>query len=398
MVHDSVAHPRTSNDVASDPLAHFCTDYLGQRSEVDAFRVESRHAPSIPGPWSSFHLGWLWTVETTRARRAGLRYNRQVPSPGPSTTAALVASTLLLLRDDPAFHGLVDDAARDRIEAAVRTTIPAFGTAIDRVPWALLRQVAFAVERLVSPGFIGHYALRKHAIREHLKTAAENGFRQVVLVGAGFDMLSSSLPESVTTFEVDLAATQAAKRAVSAPTRHTHYVSADLAHESLFDALRNTGAFDPRARTVFVAEGLLMYLTVDRVASLLDAIAGSSTGETRVILSVLTPDAGGRFRIHSQRRVVDLCMRWLNEPFVWGIERGEIAPLLSTHGLRLEHLICTTELRDALLPRRARRRIPRRTGELVVVASGGPIEPGPVIVRSPGHRAIAPPSSTGGRT
>ncbi|NOU29145.1 MAG: SAM-dependent methyltransferase [Polyangiaceae bacterium] len=292
----------------------------------------------------------------------------------PSTTAALVASTLLLLRDDPAFRGIVDEAARDRIEASVRTTIPAFGAALDRLPWLLVRQLAFAVERIISPGFIGHYALRKHAIRGHLRAATDSGFRQVVLLGAGFDMLASSLPDAALTFEVDLPATQAAKRAACAAPPRTHFVTADLARESLLDALRGTGAFDRHAPTVFVAEGLLMYLAADRVAALLDDVSRASSGGTRVILSVLTPDARGRFRIHSQRRVVDLCMRWLEEPFVWGIERGEIASLLSNHGFRLESITCTTELRDALLPRRARRRIPRRTGELVVVGSGGRAE------------------------
>ncbi len=290
-------------------------------------------------------------------------------SQGPSTTAALVASTLLLLRDDPAFEGLIDQTARDQIEASVRATIPAFGVALDRLPWPALRRLAFAVERLVSPGFIAHYALRKHAVRAHLRTATESGYRQVVLLGAGFDMLATSLPASTSLFEVDLPATQAAKRAACAPSPHTHFVPVDLSQERLLDALHRTGAFDPQAPTVFVAEGLLMYLAADRVAALLDDIASASTGGTRVIVSVLTPDSRGLFRIHSQRRVVDVCMRWLEEPFVWGIQRGEIASLLSSHGLRLESITCTTELRDALLPRRARRRIPRRTGELVVLAS-----------------------------
>lgn len=287
-----------------------------------------------------------------------------------SVTAAVVASTLLLLRDDPAFGHLLDPVAHESIDAAVRVTLPVFGHLLDYVPWPVLRRAALGVESIISPGFIAHYALRKHAIRAHLRQWVDEGFRQVVLLGAGFDMLSQSIPTEVSVFELDLPSTQEAKRKalLTMASRKVSFVPVDFARENLRGTLRRSPSFDHKARTVFVAEGLLMYLPAARAEALLADIS-SCTPDVRVVFTVITPDPYGRYRLHSQRKIVDWCMRWLDEPFVWGVRPEEITSLLQRHGLALESVVCTTEIRDRLLSRNARRRMPQRSGELMIIGS-----------------------------
>jgi methyltransferase (TIGR00027 family) len=287
-----------------------------------------------------------------------------------SVTAAVVASTLLLLRDDPEFGQLLDPVAHESIDAAVRVTLPVFGHLLDYVPWPVLRHAALGVESVISPGFIAHYALRKHTIRTHLRQWIDEGFRQVVLLGAGFDMLSQSIPTEVSVFELDHPATQGAKRKalLTLASRTVSFVPVDFARESLRGALLRSRSFDHDARTVFVAEGLLMYLSADRAEAMLADIS-SSAPDVRAILTVITPDPRGRYRLHSQRKVVDWCMSWLDEPFVWGVRPEEIASLLKRHGLALESIACTTEIRDRLLSRNARHRMPQPSGELMIVGS-----------------------------
>jgi len=282
-------------------------------------------------------------------------------------TAAVVAATLLLLRDDPALGHLVDRRTLDAIERSVREPMPAIGWALDRVPWPVLRRAALGIERLVSPGFVEHYALRKHLVRTHLLAAIEDGHRQVVLVGAGFDMLSAGVPDDARVFEIDLPATQAVKqRAVTDGMREVSYVPVDLSSSSLRSALLAAPGFDPRADTVFVAEGLLMYL--DRPA--VEGIFADMTemdGRVRLVASVVTPDPKGRVRLHSQRQVVDLCMRLLGERFVWGESVERLEETLAAYDLDLEVVSSTSELqRDRAQPRQEH----RRTGEVIVVASG----------------------------
>ena len=111
-----------------------------------------------------------------------------------------------------------------------------------------------------------------------------------------------------------------------------------------------------------------MYLTPARVDAVLRDMGARCGGRTRAIVTVITPDAAGRMRLHTQRRVVDMCMGWLDEPFVWGERREAIDSLLLRHGMRAIKIVSTLELRDQVLGGRARRRLPRATGEIVVVA------------------------------
>jgi len=293
-------------------------------------------------------------------------------SRGPSVTAAVVAATLLLLRGDAELGHLIDETALRPLELAIRATVPLLGLAIDHVPWPLLRRSALVIERLLSPGFVAHYALRKSAVRTELLRAIADGHRQVVLLGAGFDMLGSSLPDGARIFEVDHPATQAAKRHAlrGVVSRAVTFVAVDLAVSDLQDALLAAPGFDRAADTVFVAEGLLMYLSPSRVGALLQALVENGSRRTRAVLTVITPDAAGRFRLHTQRHAVDVSMRWLDEPFVWGAPRSALEPLLREHGLHVRRIVSTFELREALLEQPARRRLPRPTGELVVVADG----------------------------
>ena len=290
-------------------------------------------------------------------------------------TAAVVAATLLLLRDDPALGHLVDRRTHDAVDRSIREPLPGIGWALDHVPWRLLRGAALGVERLVSPGFVAHYAWRKHLVRTHLLEAIEeHGHTQVVLVGAGFDMLSASVPEGAHVFEVDLPATQAAKQRAldGSKMREVTYVPVDLSTSSLRAALLDAPGFDPRADTVFVAEGLLMYLERPAVEGIL-ADMTEMEGRVRLVASIVTPDPKGRVRLHSQRQVVDLCMRLLGERFRWGESVERLEETLAAYDLELEVVASTTHLdKDRRRASEKSEKSARRsTGEVIVVASAG---------------------------
>jgi methyltransferase (TIGR00027 family) len=283
-------------------------------------------------------------------------------------TAAVIAASLLLLADDPDLGHLIDRSSLPFIERAVREVSPALGQALDRIPWPVLRRLSFGVERAVSPGFVAHYALRKHAVRTNLLAAVAEGYDQVVLLGAGFDMLSMAIPKAADVYEVDHPTTQAAKRraldGVRAP-RPVTFVGADLAATRLRSILEGAHGFDPRRKTVFVAEGLLMYLERRVVADMLAEVR--ALGDARVVATLISPDPAGRPRLHSQRAVVDLCMRLLGEEFVWGERADQIEELFTSSGFRIDAILSTTavaERQGGIPPRR----LPRPTGEVIVVA------------------------------
>lgn len=137
---------------------------------------------------------------------------------------------------------------------------------------------------------------------ELLITATAAGCRQVVLLGAGFDTRAFRLnwPDEIRCFELDTADVLDAKAQVLAaeaaePACERVPVAADL-REDWPGALTAAG-FDPSLPTVWIAEGLLVYLTAAAVDALLTGLTtlsapGSRMGLTMTTQSQLSPVKG----------------------------------------------------------------------------------------------------------
>lgn len=105
-----------------------------------------------------------------------------------------------------------------------------------------------------------------------VRDAMDDGVTQVVVLGAGYDARAWRLARpGVRFFEVDHPATQADKRR-RAPGSGPTYVAADLEVDDVDEALRAAGLSDSET-TVYVAEGLIMYLSEDRVRRLFEALS-----------------------------------------------------------------------------------------------------------------------------
>jgi methyltransferase (TIGR00027 family) len=124
--------------------------------------------------------------------------------------------------------------------------------------------------------------------------ALDAGIGQVVIVGAGYDSRAWRLARpGVRFFEVDHPATQGDKRR-RAPAGGPTYVPVDLGAGSLPDALPAAGhrAGEP---TVFVVEGLTMYLTEPQVRDLLGTLSRLGAPGSRLAVNFgLGVEAGNR--------------------------------------------------------------------------------------------------------
>jgi O-methyltransferase involved in polyketide biosynthesis len=92
--------------------------------------------------------------------------------------------------------------------------------------------------------------------------------------------------------------------------------------------LEKTG-FDPAQKTLWIAEGLLMYLPEAMVANLLGSAAAISQRGSRFAFTFMEPRRDGRIRFRKQTKLVDWWLNWRGEPFVWGLERNHISRLAS---------------------------------------------------------------------
>ena len=266
----------------------------------------------------------------------------------PSSTAALIAAATVFLSRDRALARFVPAGAAE-ICARCLTAPQLLSTRRG------LRWLALAAERATIPGLLLHFMLRKRWIEQAVRGAIARGARRVVVIGAGYDTLAARLaPEfpGVRFIEVDHPATQAVKRAAVAGRANLQFVAADLARTPLRDALPS-----PRERSVFIAEGLLMYLTAGEIDALFAALGDE------IVFTVMEPAPGGRIAFHNATWLERALLALWKEPFKWALAREALGDFLAARGLRLR------EYADLAL---AHSELRLARGELVVHAMRNP--------------------------
>jgi methyltransferase (TIGR00027 family) len=207
----------------------------------------------------------------------------------PSSTASLVAAFRAIYTALPEPYRLASDPLA-RALVPFPLAVPA--DVIAHIPWA-----AAAVHHGLGRATLGlsHYvALRTRAIDDALREAVRLGAEQLVVLGAGLDNRALRLDElgAVRAFEVDYPSTQRYKVArlaalATSPrpkARSLTRVPVDFETDHLDRCLLANG-FDPAARTFWIWEGVVVYLTKEAIASTLAAVSALSAPGSRIALT-----------------------------------------------------------------------------------------------------------------
>jgi len=153
---------------------------------------------------------------------------------------------------------------------------------------------------------------------------------QVVILGAGLDGRAWRMPElkDAIVFEVDHPDTQREKTArVGSLTQHARevkFVAVDFTRDDLAERLASAG-HDPSQPTMWIWEGVVMYLTPAEVEATLRIIAARSAAGSRLAIVYIGP---GGFLVP----IVALAVRRLGEPFRSRYRASEMRELLARHG------------------------------------------------------------------
>lgn len=273
-----------------------------------------------------------------------------------SATAGLVARGVVLVSREPALAHLVPPLAAETSARCIAATSPRGRRLVRTLESKWFRAAARLLERLVLPGITLHYVLRKRYLEEVARASIQAGIRQVVVLGAGFDALALTLhlefPE-VLFCEIDHPATQRVKRAIlkgqRLPRENLRLVPADLSQQTLGSCLAACPEFDPEQSTLFVAEGLLMYLAPYEVESLFGGIRQCGGPGSRFAFTFLERQPDGRPGFRAASRGVGLWLHLQREPFRWGIDPRELTDFLVASGFRLCELAGTEALRRRYL-------------------------------------------------
>jgi methyltransferase (TIGR00027 family) len=139
------------------------------------------------------------------------------------------------------------------------------------------------------PGAIEFMTARERYIDDFLKACLREGLDQIVIPGAGFDTRAYRIEgiEKTRVFEVDHPATQEVKlkrlkKVIDPLPDHVTFVSIDFNTKTLDERLPASG-YDEQGKTLFIWQGVTMYLTPEAVDSTLAFIAHHSGQGSAVI-------------------------------------------------------------------------------------------------------------------
>lgn len=241
----------------------------------------------------------------------------------PSTTAAWVAAWRGIAAQAP--RPIVDDAIAERL---VPSAYAAILRAARNNPGAMANVHRFA--DAVSGGRSRHLALRTRAIDDATATAVDDGATQLVIVGAGLDARAWRLSalRDVVVWEVDHPSTQAWKRArvaeLSPIARDVRFVETDFERDDLRDRLSAAG-HDPQKKTVFVWEGVTMYLSDAAVDLVLRGLHASAAASSTLLATYFEP------RPSPLARALSAVLRGVSEPVRSRFSPDQIATRLASH-------------------------------------------------------------------
>lgn len=265
-----------------------------------------------------------------------------MPRNKPSLTARKVASDFLFVVEDPEVAKLAPAgsvaATYEILEAA--GMLKPWMVSLIKAPW--YQRFGRAIEKPILPGQMLHLALRKRWLDDEVREAIAEGATQVLLVGGGFDTLclrlAAELPE-VTFLELDHPPTHRVKAQavedIGAARPNLHLEGVDLSERSLADHLQETPVWSCDARSVVVAEGVLMYLDEEDVLAFFSAVRSSTATGSRVLVTYIHQGAISRDSLGWLGGALTFFLKLAGEPFKWGVTPDGIDSFLAAQGFRI---------------------------------------------------------------
>ena len=212
------------------------------------------------------------------------------------------------------------------------------------------------MQRATLPGFYLHFVLRKRCIESCVRSAIQNSTDQLIIIGAGFDTLGMSIANdfpTVSVLEIDHPATlsrkQSAITAMNLQSTNLQLLPANLTHHSLQETLLGSTQYDKTRSSIFIAEGLTMYLSEQEVRDIFHCISSISTQESQLIFTYMEEDRHGKYNLKNTTHIATLWLRLVKEEFKWGLKRDDLTTFLKESDLNLEKHYTHHELRSEFL-------------------------------------------------
>ena len=199
-------------------------------------------------------------------------------------------------------------------------------------------------------GVFGFIAVREQCIDDFTKACLEEGIRQVVILGAGYDTRALRIEgmQSAMVFDVDQLATQQVKReklasVVPSLPKNLVFVPVDFNTQSLEQRLRESG-YDETQKTLFIWQGVIYYLTPQGVDNTLAFIAQHSAPGSALIFDYAT-NTYLNDTSHGEIKRMRIMQRFTGEGLSFGLEPGQVEEFLTQRGFGDVRNISAEDLR-----------------------------------------------------
>jgi len=202
----------------------------------------------------------------------------------------------------------------------------------------LLHRIVDSALSRVIPGGTNYVIVRSRYVDDCLNQCIDDGIEQLVILGAGYDSRAfrfTALKDRVKVFEVDHPDSQSVKKEKVSKMLgnlpdHVVYVPVDFERDKLDERLSACG-YDKNSKTLFIWEGVTVYLTADAVDETLAFVVNNSGEGSSIVFDYIYESVlDGRMKEGQNMR---MRAAKAGVPFKFGIEEGTVEEFLRKQGL-----------------------------------------------------------------
>lgn len=265
-----------------------------------------------------------------------------------SSTAFTVMQGILYIAQSSPFSYLVKDEVVD-VGRQLLMDSEDGQKKLEQLKSPLLPLTVKIREYLILPGITLHYVLRKSYIEDKALEAIAQGATQVVNLGAGFDTLAWRFChkyQDVNFIEIDHPATSKYKKKAlqkdAADLANMHFLSVDFSQQNLYQALTEFAHFDPSRPTLYICEGVLMYLSAQDIDTLFDSISKLTGSHSQLVFTAVEPKHSSK---NNTRNLLYLYLKAVNEPICSVLDSTELDEFVARQNCTLDAYADTAELK-----------------------------------------------------
>ncbi len=256
-----------------------------------------------------------------------------------SSTALTVLQGILYTARKPEYAYLVDDELEQSCEKILAASAEG-RKRLQQLDNPLHKNFILpCLEKWLAPGITLHYVFRKRGIEDYVTEKLAQGATQVINLGAGLDTLAYRLSKKypqVSFIEIDHPATQKLKQQFFSDTEETlknlQYLPIDFTKQTLEQELGKFAPFSGDKPTVFICEGVLMYLNGTQVEELFASLKTLCQSNLDFVFTALQPEDS------SENSLLKRYLQSKGEAINWFKPQAEMAAFVQKQGFTLEQI------------------------------------------------------------